>query len=263
MHSLEALNQEIGEGANFRRKVATARIHDVDGQWRRLEPAQDGLQPAGAHVGADDEIGLARDARALGRERLEKAAAVRVDGAADAHLALVALPIAERPDVARRRVLVREAGMLREILRLVRFAVPLEVGRRGAADEPRGADPAADEILAARIADAHREVEALLDEIDHALGELDVELQLRMPGGEGRDGRRQMTRAEGRRAREAQRAAGRNRPGGHRDLGLLEVGEQLHAALVERLPGLRQRQPARRAVQEPHVEVRLEVPDLA
>ena len=47
------------------------------------------------------------------------------------------------------------------------------------------------------------------------------------------------------------------------DLGFLEIGQELHAALVERLAGFGERQPARRAVEEPRVEMRLELGDVA
>ena len=50
--------------------------------------------------------------------------------------------------------------------------------------------------------------------------------------------------------------------GAHHALRLVEVREQLHAALVERLPRFGQREPARRAVQQPRVEVRLELRNL-
>ena len=52
-----------------------------------------------------------------------------------------------------------------------------------------------------------------------------------------------------------QRAARHHRRSGHRLLGLVEIGQQLHAPLVERLAALRQRKPARRAIQQPHAEV--------
>ena len=87
----EALDQEIGERPDLRRQVPPARVDDVDVERRRLEIAQYRLQPAGAHVRTHDEVRLARDAEALGRERLVEAAVVRVDRARDPDLALAAL----------------------------------------------------------------------------------------------------------------------------------------------------------------------------
>ena len=74
--------------------------------------------------------------------------------------------------------------------------------------------------------------------------------------------RREVADAEGDRRGEPQRAARNQRRRRRRLLGLGEVGEQLHAALVERLPALGQRQPARRPVEEPRREMRLELGDV-
>ena len=83
-----------------------------------------------------------------------------------------------------------------------------------------------------------------------------------MAGDERGDRRREMARAE--RRRQVMRSV----PRGTIDadvtatLGFLEVGQKLHAALVERLAALRQRQPPRRAVEQPHVEMRFELGNL-
>ena len=259
----EALDQEIGEGTHLGRKVAAARIDDVDVERRRLVVAQDRDQPAGAHVRADDEVGLARDPHAGRGERFVEATVIRVHRTRDPHLTLAALRVAERPDVAARRIFVGEADVPGEILRRLRLAVAIEVRRCRAAHDARRADQAPDEILAAGVAHAHREVEAFLHDVDDAFRELDVEAHLRVARGERRDRRREMARGEGRRAREPQRAARHDRRRRDGDLGLLEIGQELHAALEEHLAGFRQRQPARRAVEKPRVEVGLEVGDKA
>ena len=111
-------------------------------------------------------------------------------------------------------------------------------------------------------ADPHREVAALVDQVHDPIGEVDVEPELRMAHGERRDRRRQVTLAEGDRAGELQRPSRHQRALGHRGFRLLEVGEQLHDALVERAAAFGEREPARRAVQEPRAEVRLEVGDV-
>ena len=215
------------------------------------------------HVGTHDEVRLARDAEPLRRERHVEASVVDVNRSVDPDLALAALAVAKRPDVAVRRVLVREAGVPGQVPGLQRLAVASEIRGCGAADEARRADPAAHKILAARLADAHGEIEAFLDEIDHALGELDVEAHLQVARGERGDRRREMACAEGRRAGETKRAARHDRRGRDRDLGLLEIREELHAALEERLPAFREREPPRRPVEQARVEMRLEVGDEA
>ena len=50
-----------------------------------------------------------------------------------------------------------------------------EVRRRGATNESRDSDRAADQALAADVADADREIDAFVDDIDRAIGQLDVE----------------------------------------------------------------------------------------
>jgi hypothetical protein len=82
---------------------------------------------------------------------------------------------------------------------------------------------------------------------------------LRVPSLELGDRRREVTSAEADRGSHPQRAARHHRRSGHGLLGLVEIRQQLHTPLVERLPGLRQRKPARRPVQQAHAEVRLEV----
>ena len=106
--------------------------------------------------------------------------------------------------------------------------------------------------------DADREVEPVLDQVDDTIGEIEVEQQVRMQCAELGERRCQVSHAETDPARHAQRALGFRCRNPHRGFGILEVGQQLHAVLVERLPGFSQRQPSRRAVQQPHVQVRFE-----
>src|SRR5262245_17531688 len=89
--------------------------------------------------------------------------------------------------------------------------MPREVRRRRAGDESGLAELARDEVLGARAADADREVEALIDEIDDAVGKLDVELDARVEREEPDDRRRDMARAERHQGREPDRAARNDR----------------------------------------------------
>ena len=124
-------------------------------------------------------------------------------------------------------------------------------------------DEAPDEVLAAAPAEAHGESEALLHDVVDALGKLVVEAHLRMARGEGRDRRSEVARAESCRAGEAQRAAWSDRRRRDSDLGFHDIGEELDAALEERLSCLGEREPTRRPVQKPRIEMRLEVGDEA
>ena len=145
----------------------------------------------------------------------------------------------------------------------LRLAVPREIGGRCAADERSAADPPADEVHAADRPDPHGSVEALVDEIDEAVGQLDVESHLRIPRHEFGDRDREMPRAERDAAGQAQRAARDHGPGAGGRLRFLEIREQQHGALVERAADLGQRQRARRAIEQPCVEMRLELGHVA
>ena len=153
--------------------------------------------------------------------------------------------------------------MLRELLGRARLAVAREIVGRRAADELRAADPARDEILPADESDPHRGVESFVDEIDDAVGQLDVEAHLGKARGEFGDRGREVVRAEGHAAGEPQRPARRDGAGARRRLRLLEVGEELHATLVERTSGFGEGEAARRAVEQPGAKVRLELGHVA
>jgi len=81
--------------------------------------------------------------------------------------------------------------------------------------------------------------------------------------GELGHGRRRVALAERHAAGEAQLALGDHCFRPDRGLGLFEVGQQLYAALVDRLACFGQRQATRRPVEQPDLEVRLQLRDLA
>src|SRR5690349_21739553 len=101
-------------------------------------------------------------------------------GAGDSDFMHVPVPITKAPDISFGGILVAQAGMRGEIRRRFGCSVQREIRRRGAAHELRNADLAADQAAAADIADADREIDALVDDIDCAVRELDVESQLWM-----------------------------------------------------------------------------------
>ncbi len=149
--------------------------------------------------------------------------------------------------------------MLDEIVGRARLAVRGEIRRRRAAHEPGRADAPSHQVLAAHRADAHRRVESLVDQVDHAIRQLELELHRRVLAHELRDGGREVLGAERHGSGQAQRAARNGGAFRRGRLRFLEVGEELDRPLVKRAPGLRQRDPARRAVEKAHAELRLEV----
>ena len=168
---------------------------------------------------------------------------------------------AKRPDLARRHVFISEAGMARQVLRRFRRTARLEVGGRGASHHARLAEFARDHRLAARRADADREVVALLHQIDDAVGERDVELHRGILGEELADRRRDVAHAEVDGSGEAQGAARAGGAFGGGALRIVEIREQLHAALVETLAALGEREAPRGAVEQPRLEMRFQLRD--
>jgi hypothetical protein len=203
----ETLAQKVSERAHLRGQVPPARVHDVNIRRRQLEAAQDRHQPTRTHFGTHLEIGLDNDAQPCDRHRCEQAATVGVDRAGHADAVFAALSVAERPDVPERCVFVGQARVRCEVLGLRGLAAALEIRGRCATDQPCLAHLASDEILAADAADTHRDIETLLDQIDRAIRQLDVEAHFRMTFDKANDRRGEMAHAEGRGACEPQRAA--------------------------------------------------------
>src|SRR5437773_4702080 len=202
------------------------------------------------------------NAHAGDRERAKHLSIVRLRRSCDADLVRIAVTIAKTPCVALARIFVAEARVRSQIGRHFGGRMLRQIGRCSAADELRDADLASDQAATADIPDADSQIDAFIDDVDSAIGELDIEAQLRMSTREVRDRRREMPHAEGDRRGELERAAryhGRRR---HRLLGFLQIREQLNAALVKGLAGLRQRKPARRSVHETRIEMRFEVRDM-
>src|SRR4029077_8041513 len=67
LRALEALHEEVGEGADLGREVPPGRIDDVDPGRRGREREKEGHEAARLHVGPDDEVGLVSDADACDR----------------------------------------------------------------------------------------------------------------------------------------------------------------------------------------------------
>ena len=182
--------------------------------------------------------------------------------AADTDRALLTRRIAKAPHVARHDVFVGEAVVLREILRHLRRAMRAQVWRRCAGYEARLPELARHQVVRAGRADADGEIETFLDQVDDAVRQRHVEAHLGVGGEKRGDRRRQMAHAEIDRARELDRAAGDHRRAARLLLGLLQLGEELHAAFVEGPAALREADATGRAVEQARLQVGLEVGDV-
>jgi hypothetical protein len=147
-----------------------------------------------------------------------------------------------------------------------------EVGDRAglavARDEPRAADQRAARpperpdgevrVLERRKAHAQREVEALLDDIDATARRLDVEADARVVREVLRHDRRDLAQQQPDRAAHAHHAVGGGTRALDRRARRIDLGEHGCAVVVERLAGRRQREAARRPVQQLHTELPFE-----
>ena len=123
-----------------------------------------------------------------------------------------------------------------KIVGMSRLAVRLEIRRRGAADQLRVPEAPRNQPGRPARSDANRKVEPLLDEVGGAIRQVEIERQLRMAHSELGDGGRQVPHAKGDPAGQPQSALRHDGCGTYDALRLVELRQQLHAALVERLP---------------------------
>ena len=138
-----------------------------------------------------------------------------------------------------------------EVLGLESGVARLQILRRRTRDDRRLAKLARDDVVRPHAADADGEGETLLDQGDDAVGERDIEAQLPMLREELGDCRGEMAYAEIHRGGEPDHAARHDRRARGLALSFLEVGKQLHGALVEGAPTLGEAHATRGAVEEP------------
>ena len=113
----------------------------------------------------------------------------------------------------------------------------------------------------AQIADAHREIVALGDQIDEPVREVEVELEAGMGAGEVDQDRPEMRMAEGERRRDAQRPGQRAAVAARLGLGLVQRLEDPDGAGVKGLAGGRQAHLAGGALQKLGAEPPFELLD--
>lgn len=184
-----------------------ARVDRAEREWRWGVIVQHADQPARCHRVVDEKVG-----------QLDQAAPVQCHFAQ--HFAVVR---AQRPrhrdgfrtfpggpgvlPCAGAAVAVDQAAVAGQIGRGGRRAGGGEVGGAGAGQQVHAADPACHQAGVGQWPDAHGQVVAFADEVDHAVVQIHRQLDLRIGGEEGRHARRQMQGAERHRRADAQAAA--------------------------------------------------------
>ncbi|XXZ01657.1 hypothetical protein WME73_40615 [Sorangium sp. So ce302] len=136
-----------------------------------------------------------------------------------------------------------------------------EVARARVEPAPVVLERPRDELGRERGEHAHRDVDALLDQIGEPIAAAEIHGDARVLGLEARAERGDAARAVDRGRRDAQRTAHRLVARGDVALERLDVGEELPAARDVRFAEIGQRVPARRALHELHAEPSLGVGD--
>ena len=150
-----------------------------------------------------------------------------------------------------------------EVVRAVRGAGALEVGRRGDQDDALDREPPLDEpgVGQRRGVAADGDVEALVQQVDEAVADVQPELDLRIGGEQRRQPRRELELRHRHRGGHPDQADRLGEAAAHDRLGGLGLDRRGAGAVVERAPDLGQREAARAAVDQPRAEPGLELGD--
>lgn len=144
----------------------------------------------------------------------------------------------------------------------LRFAVSAQVSRRRAERHPVLAQRSRDQSAAVRQrADAHREIEALLDQIDGPVAEGQLQIEVRVRLRDADQDRRDAQMAEQRRHRHAQPPFHLPLAGFEQRLAGLDLVHRTQAMLVEQRTLVGQALAARRSVKQHDAEPFLEARD--
>ena len=126
------------------------------------------------------------------------------------------------------------APVLRQVVRVLRRAVPRQVVGRGAGNEMQHADAARDQVQIAQFAAAHGAVDAFLDQVDGAVAATEFQRDIGVAGKEVGQGGDDQFAGQGRGRIHAQPSAGTQARARQRFFGLAHVGQDAHAAFVIR-----------------------------
>ena len=146
--------------------------------------------------------------------------------------------------------------------RLRRPAAAEIVGARAQRPADRR-DPPRHQARIRQGADAQRHVEAVVDQVDEAVVEREIDVDLRKAGEEFRQRRREVQEAEAHRRADLEPPARARLKLAERAVGVVEIGENAAHPLEIGAAGLGQVQRARGAVEEPRAELGLERPDVS
>lgn len=200
-------HEEVDERAHFGREMPARGIDRVDHAGRGLKFRQQRLQRPRSQAGPSHETWRARDAKAGFGGRETGFRVGKSQPSADRLGERAAVGTTEAPIERIAKIRIDDAFAAHESLGPQRLAAAREVVRRGHDDDAIVGELAGDQAAVAMGADADRKIEALVDEVDDAVGEADVELDLGIVSRESDEGGRQLRRPERNGNRNAKRPA--------------------------------------------------------
>ncbi len=232
------------------------RKHRIERDGRRHVGVEHRHERAAVERRADDEVRQQRDAEPRDRRIAHHFAVVRDERPLHVerpHRAIDAEFPADPPLAP-----VQHARVASEIGRRLRRAVPLQVRGARARDHPPCTQRTRDQRRILERADPQHEVEALADQVDAPVGQIEVQPHGRVRGQEFGDQRRHVRDPERQRRADLQRTMQLGAAYRHRLLGVGDLREDALRAHVKLLPRFGHREIARIPVQQPHAERRLQ-----
>ncbi len=195
-----------------------------------------------------DEVRLQDDAHAGDGGLAQHVAAVGAQPALHAHPCLAVGAV--QGDLVQRHVAVGQEFVAGDVGSQARRAGALQVGRRGVQSGLHLAELARDQGRGDLAGDADRHVVAFLDDVHHAIGQRQVQRDLRIARAVAGQARPQPGDAEAEGRVDAQRAGRSQRLLADRRLHVVELGQQHLAALVIRGADAARADPAGGAVEQ-------------
>ncbi len=148
--------------------------------------------------------------------------------------------------------------MLGEVERMGRPSAPLEVCGRGDQEAGDAAEPPCHQGRIREGGDAERRVEAVADDIDGGIAQMQIDGDLGIFRQEIRQQRRHLSEAKGHRCREAHQATGAGGLGERLVLRRLALGQDARRPLRQAAAGVREGETAGGAVEEAGAEAGLD-----
>ena len=257
----EPFDEEVDEGAHLRRLRAAAREYRIAIDFLSGPAGQDAPNTAEFDVGLDHHVAGQHQALSAKQRAGERAGIVGDEDRFDADFAR-RLPVVQGPVVAvvAAEFVVGQRAMRDQFVRMLRFAVTLDVARAGVELRAERAELARDQQGGIRrIADAQRNVDLAGDEVERFVGEHHLDAHFRMARVEFAEQRRDPGDADRIRRGQAQPAARATLQLADGAFGFFEFARDALTVLEVDVARFGEAELARRAMQELRAESSFEI----